>query len=108
MPEKIINNIAQKGFFDKILGKKYIGRLALSKDGFTVFIDNKDEILLNFKDISFIKPSSYVDKAKSDCKLTIVMKNGSKYYIQTLSVEEKDAIMKHLADYRWDDIFSRM
>ena len=49
-----------------------------------------------------------MDKAKSDCKLTIVMKNGSKYDIQSVSVEEKDAIMKHLADYRWNDIFSRM
>ena len=108
MSEKIITNIAKKGFFDNILGKKYIEKLALSKDGFTLFIDNKDKILLNFKDISFIKPSSYMDKAKSDCKLTIVMKNGSKYDIQTSSIEEKDALMKHLADYRWNDIFSRM
>ena len=100
MDKKIIKNTS-KVFFRKIFGKRHIEKIALSEDGFIVFMDKGEEITLPFKDIKAVKSNFYLDKITTHRTITIWMKDQKEYSIEVSPErEEIDSVLKHYAGYQ--------
>ncbi|MGI5172226.1 hypothetical protein H0R92_01310 [Treponema sp. OMZ 840] len=100
MYTKIIKNTS-KGFLKKLFGQNHIEKIALSEDGFVVFMDKGDEIPLYFKDIKAVKSNFYFDKITPHRTITILM-NDQKEYSADIAPEKEeiDSVLKHYAKYQ--------
>ena len=88
---RVINNTSG-ALFKRMLGKNYIEKVELTKDGFTA---------LYFKDIRGVRTGYYLDENMPYCIVTILMNSNNKYGMGVSSGrEEVDLLLRHYARYQ--------
>lgn len=97
---EVIKNTS-KGFFKKIFNKNHIEKIALSEEGFVIFMEKEEEVLIPFKDIKAVKSNFYLDKITPYRTATILMNDQKEYSIDVSpEIEEINSILKHYAKYQ--------
>lgn len=100
MYKEIIENTS-KGFLKKLFGKKHIEKIALSEEGFVIFMEKGEEILINFRDIQAVKSNFYLEKNPPYRTVTIVTNQQKEYSLEiTPEREVIDSVLKHYSDYQ--------
>lgn len=100
MYKKIIKNTS-KGFLKKLFAKTRIEKIALCENGFVVFMDDGEEMKLNFADIKAVKSSFYFDKITPHRGITILTNDEKEYSIEVAPErEEIDSVLRHYSDYQ--------
>ena len=97
---RVINNTS-RALFKRMLGKNYIEKVELTKDGFTAFMTDGEKIPLYFKDIRGVRTGYYLDENMPCCIVTILMNSNKKYGMGVSSGrEEVDLLLRHYARYQ--------
>ena len=97
---RVINNTSG-ALFKRMLGKNYIEKVELTKDGFTAFMTDGEKIPLYFKDIRGVRTGYYLDENMPCCIVTILMNSNKKYGMGVSSGrEEVDLLLRHYARYQ--------
>ena len=97
---RVINNTS-RALFKRMLGKNYIEKVELTKDGFTAFMTDGEKIPLYFKDIRGVRTGFYFDE-NMPCRIVTILMNSNKKYGMGVSSgrEEVDLLLRHYARYQ--------
>lgn len=97
---RVINNTSG-ALFKRMLGKNYIEKVELTKDGFTAFMTDGEKIPLYFKDIRGVRTGYYLDE-NMPCRIVTILMNSNKKYGMGVSSgrEEVDLLLRHYARYQ--------